>query len=94
MDVRSNVHCTAWLKQGRALARRGMSGERRYAAVQENAQVRSTAESAFDCTLPGRNSRNSTENKKKNAKLIFFGFYLYKSTKNANLIFFFFLDFI
>jgi hypothetical protein len=80
MDVRSNVNYTAWLKQGRALAHRGVSGERRYAAVLENAQVRSTAESAFDRTLPGRNSRNSTENKK-NAKLNFFLDFIYTKAR-------------
>jgi hypothetical protein len=84
-DVRSNVHCTACLKQRRTLARRGVSGERRYATVLEKAEVRSTASTAFDRTVPGQNSRDSTKTKKKsgtkNANLIFFGFYLYKSMK-------------
>jgi hypothetical protein len=84
MDVRSNVHCTAWLKQGRALARRGVLGERRYAAVLENAQVRSTAEDTFDRTVPGRNSRDSKNQKtgnKKNANLIFLDF-IYTKARN------------
>jgi hypothetical protein len=52
-DVRSNAHCTACLVQGRALARRGVLGERRYATVLEKAEVRSTARTAFDRTVPG-----------------------------------------
>jgi hypothetical protein len=50
-DVRSNVHCTTCFKQGRALARRGVSGERRYATVLEKEAVRSTARHEFDRTV-------------------------------------------
>jgi hypothetical protein len=68
MDVRSNVLCTAWFKQGRALARSGVPGERRYAPVLENAQVRSTAEDLRSTALcqariPG--TQQKTKNRKK-----------------------------
>jgi hypothetical protein len=78
------------LKQGRTLARRGVPGERRYAPVLENAQVRSTAESAFDRTVPGRDSRDSKKKKnqkqpgiikKKFANLIFLDF-IYTKARN------------
>jgi hypothetical protein len=69
MDVHSNVLCTAWFKQGRALARRGVPGERRYAPVLENAQVRSTAEDLRSTALcqariPG--AQQKTKNREKN----------------------------
>jgi hypothetical protein len=47
--------------------------------VLEKAEVRSIASTAFDRTVPGQNSKDSTETKKK------------QGTKNVNLIF---LDFI
>jgi hypothetical protein len=83
-DVRSNVSLHCLFEQGRTLARRGVSGEHRYATMLEKAEVRSTARTAFDRTVLGRNSRDLTESKtvSKNANLIFFfEFYLYKSTK-------------
>jgi hypothetical protein len=42
-DVRSNVALNCLFEQGRTLARKGVSGERRYATVLEKAEVRSTA---------------------------------------------------
>jgi hypothetical protein len=75
MDVRSNVLCTAWFKQGRALARRGVPGERRYAPVLENAQVRSTAEhlrSTALCQAENPGTQQKSKNRKKIANLIFF----------------------
>jgi hypothetical protein len=82
-DVRSNVALHCLFEQGHTLARRGVSGEHRYTTVLEKAEVRLTARTVFDHTVPGRNSRDSTESKtvSKNANLIFFEFYLYKSTK-------------
>jgi hypothetical protein len=70
MDVRSNVLCTAWFKQGRALARRGVPGERRYAPVLENAQVRSTAEhlrstALCQAEIPGTQQKTKNREKKK-----------------------------
>jgi hypothetical protein len=84
-DVRSNVHCTACLKQGRALARRGVSGERRYATVLEKAAVRSIARPAFDhgCCAP---DFPETQQKPKtgniNANLIFFLNFIYTKAQN------------
>jgi hypothetical protein len=75
------------LKQGRTLARRGVPGERRYAPVLENAQVRSNAEFAFDRTVPGRDSKDSTKKQKqpgiikKFANLIFLDF-IYTKARN------------
>jgi hypothetical protein len=82
-DVRSNVALHCLFEQGRTLARRGVSGERRYAIVLEKAEVRSTARTAFDHTVPGRNSRDSTESKtvSKNANLIFLNF-IYTKARN------------
>jgi hypothetical protein len=84
MDVRSNVLCTAWFKQGRALARRGVPGERRYAPVLENAQVRSIAEDLRSTALcqariPG--ARQKTKNWEKIANLIFLDF-IYTKARN------------
>jgi hypothetical protein len=69
-DMRSNVHCTACLEQRRTLARRGVTGEHRYATVLEKAEVRSTASTAFDRTVPGQNSRDSTETKNREQKML------------------------
>jgi hypothetical protein len=84
-NVRSNIALHCLFEQGRTLARRGVSGERRYETVLQKAKVRSIAKTAFDHTVPGRNSRDSTESKtvSKNANLnfFFFEFYLYKSMK-------------
>jgi hypothetical protein len=60
-DVRSNAELHCLFEQGRTLARRGVSGERRYATVLEKVEVRSTARTAFDRTVPSRNSKDSTE---------------------------------
>jgi hypothetical protein len=88
MDVRSNVLCTAWFKQGRALARRGVPGERRYAPVLENAQVRSTAEhlrstALCQAEIPGTQKKPKTtgNNNKKFANLIFLDF-IYTKARN------------
>jgi hypothetical protein len=82
-DVRSNVALHCLFEQGRTLARRGVSGERRYATVLEKAEVRSTAKTAFNRTVPGRNSRDSTKSKtvSKNANLIFLNF-IYTKARN------------
>jgi hypothetical protein len=69
-DVCSNVHCTACLEQRRTLARRGVTGEHMYATVLEKVEVRSTASTAFDRTIPGQNSRDSTETKNKEQKML------------------------
>jgi hypothetical protein len=50
-DVRSNVSLHCLFEQGCMLARRGVSGERRYAIMLEKAKVRSTARTAFDYTV-------------------------------------------
>jgi hypothetical protein len=42
-DVRSNAALHCLFEQGRTLARRGVSGERRYATVLEKDEVRSIA---------------------------------------------------
>jgi hypothetical protein len=47
-DVHSNAALHCLFEQGSTLARRGVSGERRYATVLEKAEVRSTARTAFD----------------------------------------------
>jgi hypothetical protein len=73
------------LKQGRALARRGVSGERRHATVLENAQVRSTADDLRSTALcqariPG--TQQKTKNReKKIANLIFLDF-IYTKARN------------
>jgi hydroxypyruvate isomerase len=69
-DLRSNIHCTACLEQRRTLARRGVTGERRYATVLEKVEVRSIAGTAFDRTVPGQNSRDSTVTKNKEKKML------------------------
>jgi hypothetical protein len=73
-DVRSNVSLHCLFEQGRMLARRGVSDEHRYATMLEKAEVRSTARTALNRTVLGRNSRDLTESKtvSKNANLIFF----------------------
>jgi hypothetical protein len=82
-DVRSNVSLHCLFEQGHTLARKGVSGERRYATMLEKAEVRSTTRTAFDRTVPGRNSRDSTESKivSKNANLIFLNF-IYTKAQN------------
>jgi hypothetical protein len=50
-DVRSNVSLHCLFEQGRTLACRGVSGERRYATMLKKAEVRSTARTAFDRTV-------------------------------------------
>jgi hydroxypyruvate isomerase len=70
MDVCSNVHCIACLEQRRTLARRGVTGERRYATVLEKAEVHLTASTAFDRTVLGQNSRDSTETKNREQKML------------------------
>jgi hypothetical protein len=82
-DVRSNVLLHYLFEQGRTLARRGMSGEHRYATMLEKAEVRSTARTVFDRTVPGRNSKDLTESKtvSKNANLIFLNF-IYTKARN------------
>jgi hypothetical protein len=52
-NVRSNAALHCLFEQGHTLARRGVSGERRYATMLEKAEVRSTARTAFDRTVPG-----------------------------------------
>jgi hypothetical protein len=87
MDVRSNVLCTAWFKQGRALARRGVPGEHRYAPVLENAQVRSTAEhlrSTALCQAENPGTQPKTKNRKKIANLIFLDFIYTKARNKIN----------
>jgi hypothetical protein len=88
MDVRSNVLCTAWFKQGRALARRGVPGERRYAPVLEDAQVRSTAEhlrSTALCQAENPGTQPKTKNReKKIANLIFLDFIYTKARNKIN----------
>jgi hypothetical protein len=74
------------LKQGRALARRGVPGERRYAPVLENAQVRSTAEDLRSTALcqariPRAQQKTKNREKKKIANLIFLDF-IYTKARN------------
>jgi hypothetical protein len=67
-DVCSNAALHCLFEQGRTLARRGVSGERKYATVLEKAEVRLTARTAFDRTVLGPNSRDSTESKNSKQK--------------------------
>jgi hypothetical protein len=85
MDVRSNVLCTAWFKQGRALAHRGVPGERRYAPVLENAQVRSTAEhlrSTALCQAENPGTQPKTKNREKKIANLFFLDFIYTKARN------------
>jgi hypothetical protein len=70
------------LKQGRTLARRGVPGERRYAPVLENAQVRSTA--LCQAEIPGTQQKKNQKQPgiiKKFANLIFLDF-IYTKARN------------